>query len=74
MTKQLFRCRRKMKIGGSVYGPGDVVDLIDFDLPIGRVNQLVQQRMGELVTTADSLAEGEKLDAVPPAPSSGPRE
>ena len=71
MTKQLFRCRRRMKLGGSVYGPGDVVDLIDFDLPVGRVQQLVQQRMGEIVTEADKLATGEKLPESP-APSPGP--
>ena len=74
MTKQLFRCRRRMKIGGSVYGPGDVVDLIDFDLPIGRINQLVQQRMGEIVTEADKLAEGEKLIATPSPTSPGPKD
>jgi hypothetical protein len=61
MTTLLFRCRKRLKLGGSVYGPGDVVDLETFDLPIGRANQLVQQRFGEIVTEATELATGEKV-------------
>ena len=61
MTTLLFRCRKRLKLGGSVYGPGDVVDLETFDLPIGRANLLVQQRFGEIVTSATELAKGEKV-------------
>ena len=74
MTKQLFRCRKRMKLGGSVYGPGDIVDLVEFDLPVGRVQQLVTQRMGEIVTEADKIATGEKLSESPPPPSPGPND
>ncbi len=73
MTTLLFRCRKRLKLGGSVFRPGDVVDLETFDLPVGRANQLVQQRMGEIVTEATELAKGEKVtvpDITTPSPGS----
>ena len=55
-TQQLFLVHRRLKLRGSVYEPGDVVDLAPMSLPQGRVQQLVDQRRGELVTSTGKLA------------------
>ncbi len=55
-TTQLFLVHRRIKLRGTTFEPGDVVDLAPLDLPQGRAQQLVDQRRGELVTTAGDTA------------------
>ena len=50
---QHFRCRRPIQIGGEQIPRGEIIDLMEYDLPPGRAEQLVAARIGEMITVDD---------------------
>jgi len=44
-----FLTRRPMQIGGEQVVRGEIIDLTEYDLPPGRVEQLVKARLGDIV-------------------------
>lgn len=66
--QQLFRVDRPVTLRGTEYQPGQVIDLAPMGLPPGRAQQLVDQRRGELLSSADVVQPPSAAEPAAPTP------